>query len=59
MSGGLPPRFDVDGLAGDKVFARGLAYHQAGQVEILSLEPGRVLARVSGSEDYRSELTGA
>jgi len=57
----MPPRFDIDALrrlAGDKAFARGMAYHQAGQVEILSLEPGRVLARVSGSEDYRAVLTG-
>ena len=61
MNGKQPPRFDIDALcrlAGDKVFARGQAYHQAGQVEILSLEPNRVLARVSGSEDYRSVLTG-
>lgn len=56
-----PLRFDVDTLrqlAGDKAFARGQAYYQAEQVEILSLEPGRVLAQVSGSEDYRSVLTG-
>ncbi len=61
MSDNASPRFDIDALhrlAGDKAFARGQAYHQAGQVEILDLEPGRVLARVSGSEDYRSVLTG-
>lgn len=55
-------RFDVDALrhlAGDKVFARGLAYHQAGQVTILVIEAGRVTARVSGSEDYRAVLTGS
>ena len=41
------PRFDIDALrdlAGDKVFARGLAYHQAGQVTILAVEPARVVA---------------
>lgn len=57
-----PPRFDLDALrrlAGDKVFARGLAYHQANQVTILAIEPGHVIARVSGSEDYRAVLTGS
>lgn len=56
------PRFDRDALlrlAGDKVFARGLAYHRAGQVTILAIEPGRVTARVAGSEDYRAVLTGS
>ena len=55
------PRFGIDALrdlAGDKVFARGEAYHRDGQVEILAIEPGRVLARVAGTEDYRTELTG-
>ncbi len=54
-------RFDVDVLrdrAGDKVFARGEAYHREGQVTILSIEPDRMLAQVTGSEDYRTELTG-
>jgi len=54
-------RFAVDALrrmAGDAVFARGQAYHQDGLVEILLQEPGRVVARVSGSEDYRTVLTG-
>jgi tetratricopeptide (TPR) repeat protein len=61
MAGGRKPRFDLDALrrlAGDKAFARGEDYHRAGRVEILAIEPGRVLARVSGSEDYRSVLTG-
>jgi uncharacterized Zn finger protein len=55
------PRFDIDALqdlAGEKVFARGEAYHRSGQVEILSLEHGRVLARVAGTEDYRTVITG-
>lgn len=54
-------RFDVAALknvAGEKAFARGEAYHRDGVVEILVLEPARVLAQVAGSEDYRSELTG-
>ncbi|QQS12999.1 MAG: SWIM zinc finger family protein [Rhodospirillales bacterium] len=55
------PRFDVAALrrfAGDKVFARGEAYVERGQVEILAIEPGRVLAVVAGGEDYRTEVTG-
>lgn len=54
-------RFDVAALrtlAGDKVFARGEDYHRDGQVEILSVERGRVLAQVMGTEDYRTVLTG-
>ncbi len=54
-------RFDVDTLrelAGKKVFERGQEYHEDGQVELLAIEPERVLARVAGSEDYRTELTG-
>jgi len=55
------PRFDVDvlrELAGEKVFARGEAYYRDGQVEILAVEPGRVLAQVMGTKDYRTELKG-
>jgi hypothetical protein len=54
-------RFDVDALrdlAGEKVFARGEAYCRGGQVEILAIEPARVVAQVSGTEDYRTVLTG-
>lgn len=54
-------RFDVESLralAGDKVFARGEAYYRDRQVELLAVEAGRVLARVSGTSDYRTELTG-
>lgn len=57
----VPPRFDVETLrtlAGDRAFVRGRDYHQAGQVTILSLDANRVLARVAGSETYRSVLTG-
>jgi len=46
-------------MAGEKVYARGQAYHRDGLVTILSLRPGRVVAQVSGTEDYRSELTGS
>src|SRR5258705_917749 len=55
-------RFSIDALrdlAGDKVFARGEAYHRGGQVQILTIEPKRVLAQVAGTEDYRTELTGS
>src|SRR6266478_8411751 len=55
------PRFDIDAvrdLAGDKVFARGEAYHRDGQVAILSIERERVLAQVAGTDDYRTVLTG-
>ncbi|MDK9720974.1 MAG: hypothetical protein OEL53_07300 [Rhodospirillales bacterium] len=45
-------------MAGDKVFARGQAYFQEGLVEILSMESGRVRAMVSGSQSYKTELTG-
>ncbi len=57
----MKPRFSIDAIrqrAGDKVFARGEAYFQDGQVEILDVTPARVLARVSGNEDYRTILTG-
>jgi tetratricopeptide (TPR) repeat protein len=61
MTAENPSRFDVDtlrALAGEKLFARGEAYHHAGQVEILSLDPERVLARVVGSTAYRTLLIG-
>ena len=55
-------RFDVAALrdvAGEKVFARGVAYHEDGHVEIVTFDGGRVVARVIGSEVYRCELVGA
>jgi tetratricopeptide (TPR) repeat protein len=55
------PRFDLDALrklAGEKAFARGQVYHRDGHVRILALEAARVLARVEGTEDYRTQLTG-
>lgn len=55
------PRFDIEtlrDLVGDKVFERGMSYHRSGQVEILHIDAKRVLAEVSGTEDYRTELVG-
>jgi uncharacterized Zn finger protein len=55
------PRFDVEALrllAGD-AFARGEAYHRDRRVEILAIEPERVLAKVTGTADYRVNLRGA
>jgi hypothetical protein len=55
------PRFDIEALrrlAGG-AFAGGEAYHRDGRVEILAIEPRRVLARVEGTEDYRVSLLGA
>jgi hypothetical protein len=54
------PRFDIAALkrlAGG-AFVRGEAYHRAGRVEILAVEPRRVLAQVAGTEDYRVNLIG-
>jgi uncharacterized Zn finger protein len=58
---GAESPFDVEALrklAGDKAFARGQEYCRDGQVELLAVEPGKVLTTVTGSEDYRAELTG-
>lgn len=55
------PRFDIEALrrrVGEKVFARGEAYHRDGRVVLLSLEPEHILAQVEGSEDYQVELHG-
>src|SRR4051812_29417795 len=55
------PRFDVAALrdlAGAKVFARGVEYHEDEQVEIITVDRTRVLSRVIGSETYRCELAG-
>lgn len=61
MNAAARTRFDLEALralAGEKVFARGQVYHRDGQVELLAVEPGRVLAQVAGTEDYQTELTG-
>ena len=55
------PRFDVNALrefAGEQVFARGEDYHSGGAVQLLALEPDRVFATVSGTENYTVTLTG-
>ena len=54
------PRFDIAALkrlAGG-AYVRGEAYHRDGRVEILAVEPRRVLAQVAGTEDYRVNLLG-
>ena len=54
-------RFDLAklrALGGDTVFARGVAYHRDGRVEIVTLDEIRVTARVSGTEAYRCQLVG-
>lgn len=54
-------RFDINALkdiAGNKVFARGLAYQSDGQVEILAIDSQRVLAQVAGTDVYRTEVEG-
>jgi len=54
------PRFDIEALRrrAGAAFARGEAYHREGRVEILAIEPRRVLAQVEGTEDYRVNLLG-
>ena len=55
-------RFDVQklrDLAGETTFRRGETYHRDGFVEILVIDGRRVLAQVSGTEDYRTELIGS
>lgn len=54
-------RFDMAALqevAGEKVFARGCAYHADGRVEVITIDETRVVAQVSGTEFYRCELAG-
>lgn len=61
MSATRRPRFDSNTLrmlAGNTVFARGEAYFRDGLVDILAIEPGRIIARVVGTEDYRTVVTG-
>lgn len=53
-------RFDLDtlgALAGEKALTNGEAYFRDGRVQMLAVEPDRVLALVAGAEDYRTELT--
>jgi uncharacterized Zn finger protein len=55
-------RFDLVALramAGDLTFARGRAYHDDGKVEIVATEATHVVARVLGTEVYRTKLKGS
>jgi uncharacterized Zn finger protein len=54
------PRFDIAALRrlAGSAFTRGEAYHRDGRVEILAIEPRRVLAQVAGTEDCRVNLLG-
>jgi uncharacterized Zn finger protein len=54
------PSFDIAALKrlAGAAFDRGEAYHRDGRVEILTIEPRRVLAQVAGTEDYRVNLLG-
>jgi uncharacterized Zn finger protein len=55
-----PTRFDLVAIrrrAGAKTFERGKEYFDDDCVEILSLEPKRVVAQVAGTEDYRTVVT--
>ena len=52
--------FDLGAIrkqAGGKTFERGKEYFDDDCVEILSLEPKRVVALVAGTEDYRTVVT--
>lgn len=55
-------RFDPAALrkrGGEKVYERGSAYHRRGLVRLMALGDERVLAKVEGTEDYRTIVTGA
>jgi uncharacterized Zn finger protein len=41
-------------IAGEKIFERGESYYVSGLVEILDIGATRVVAQVSGTEDYRT-----
>jgi tetratricopeptide (TPR) repeat protein len=61
MNAETESRFDAEALRsrmGAKTFARGEAYYNSGRVVILSNEPGRVLAQVSGTQIYQTDITG-
>ncbi|WP_157628138.1 SWIM zinc finger domain-containing protein [Ensifer sp. BR816] len=61
MNSASKPRFSTGALrnlVGSKVYARGEAYFRDNRVELLAVQPQRVLAQVNGTEDYRVELNG-
>ena len=54
-------RFDIDALkefVGEKAFARGEACWRDGLVTIIDIDGKRVRAEVSGTENYRTIVTG-
>ena len=46
----------IESAAGAAVFSRGLAYHEMGRSKIKSTDTARIIAVVSGTEDYRVKL---
>lgn len=57
----MTSRFDLDAVkafVGDKAFARGEAYWRDGLVTIIDMNAARVRAQVSGTEIYRTTVTG-
>ena len=60
MSDDTRPHFDparLHAAAGERSYARGEAYFKSAAVELLGLDRSRVLARVRGTEPYRTEVT--
>lgn len=57
----MTSRFDLDAVkafVGDKAFERGEAYWRDGLVTIIDMNAARVRAQVSGTEIYRTTVTG-
>jgi uncharacterized Zn finger protein len=55
------PRFEIAALrwrASEPVFARGHAYYDDDRVDLIAVDARRVLARVAGTESYRTTLRG-
>ncbi|CAN5701374.1 hypothetical protein BH10PSE5_BH10PSE5_34320 [soil metagenome] len=51
--------FDIAALrktAGEKMFARGETYFEEGSVEVVGVDPRRIVARVFGTQTYGVEL---
>ncbi len=58
----MTARFDIDAVkafVGDKAFAKGEAYWRDGLVTIIDMNAARVRAQVSGTENYRTTVTGS
>jgi uncharacterized Zn finger protein len=57
----MTARFDIDAVrafVGDKAFARGETYWREELVTIIDMNAARVRAQVSGTETYRTTVTG-